>query len=106
MCGYQVDLAGDGFSAVEQILASHPDVALIDVGLPGLDGYGVARAVRQVDLERRPRLIAITGYGQPEDRRRAIDAGFDAHLVKPVDPDSLTRILMEDADGHQAAHHE
>jgi CheY-like chemotaxis protein len=72
-----------------------PDVALIDIGLPGLDGYQVARALRAAE-GRRIRLIALTGYGQPEDRQRALDAGFDAHLVKPVDVDELARVLAEE----------
>jgi CheY-like chemotaxis protein len=72
-------------------------VALIDIGLPGLDGYEVARKLR-AELgpeQKRPKLIALTGYGQPGDRQRALDAGFDAHLVKPVDYDDLAHLLTE-----------
>lgn len=68
------------------------DVALIDIGLPGMNGYEVARRIRR-DLGRGIRLIALTGYGQPEDRRRAEQAGFDAYLVKPVFADQLVRVL-------------
>jgi signal transduction histidine kinase/DNA-binding response OmpR family regulator len=90
--GHEVIEARDGPSAVEMVERIAPDVALIDVGLPGFDGYEVARRVR--GLGRRViRLIAITGYGRPEDRARAQAAGFDAHLVKPVDQLSLTAVL-------------
>jgi len=68
-------------------------VVLIDIGLPGLDGYDVARRIRSAPQGHRIVLAAVTGYGQPEDRRRAEEAGFDAHLVKPVDPDQLTELL-------------
>jgi CheY-like chemotaxis protein len=69
-----------------------PDIALVDIGLPGIDGYEVARRARAHDT-RRPVLIALTGYGQPEDRQRAREAGFDDVLVKPVDPASLATLL-------------
>lgn len=70
-----------------------PDVALIDVGLPGLDGYEVARRLAAVKGRESMRLIAITGYGQSEDRRRALDAGFDAHVTKPVAPEQLAELI-------------
>jgi signal transduction histidine kinase/DNA-binding response OmpR family regulator len=97
MCGHRVDVAEDGESGLAMILASKPHVALIDIGLPGLDGYRVARAVkdRTNGSGKKTRLIALTGYGQPDDRRRAIDAGFDAHLVKPVDLEHLSQVLRE-----------
>jgi two-component system, sensor histidine kinase len=90
--GYEVDVAEDGIRGVEVASSSPPNIALVDVGLPGLDGYEVARRVRQT-LGNSVRLIALTGYGQPEDRDRAYAAGFDLHLVKPVDRDSLSRSL-------------
>jgi CheY-like chemotaxis protein len=65
----------------------------VDIGLPGMDGYQIAAQVRSDPACRRVRLIAMTGYGQPEDCRRALDAGFDAHLIKPVRADDLARIL-------------
>jgi CheY-like chemotaxis protein len=90
--GYEVEVAADGARAVELARAKAPAVALIDIGLPGLDGYEVARQVRALPGSP-PRLVALTGYSDPEDRRRAEQAGFDAHVVKPVDPDDLTRLL-------------
>jgi signal transduction histidine kinase/DNA-binding response OmpR family regulator len=95
LCGHEVDTAADGASGVERTLALKPDVALIDIGLPGLDGYQVARRLRAElgSAGKRPKLIALTGYGQPGDKQRALDAGFDAHLVKPVDYDDLAHLL-------------
>jgi CheY-like chemotaxis protein len=66
---------------------------LIDLGLPGLDGYGVARTLRASPASQATRLIAVTGYGQSEDRRRSKEAGFDAHLVKPVSPSALSSLI-------------
>jgi CheY-like chemotaxis protein len=77
-------------------------VALLDIGLPELDGNELARRIRAALGRNGMRLIAMTGYGQPEDRRRSLDAGFDAYLVKPVDPGQLARMLdglREERDG-------
>jgi signal transduction histidine kinase/CheY-like chemotaxis protein len=93
--GHRVVEAADGQAGVEAALASPPGIALVDVGLPGLDGYAVARAIRAGTGAPRVFLVAVTGYGQPEDERRSREAGFDAHLVKPVDPDDLMRVLAE-----------
>jgi signal transduction histidine kinase/CheY-like chemotaxis protein len=82
--GHEVRTASDGLRGVALILEARPDVALIDVGLPGLDGYEVARQVRQATDIPMIRLVAVTGYGQPYDRVRAREAGFDLHLTKPV----------------------
>jgi CheY-like chemotaxis protein len=90
--GHTVEAAGEGHQAIEIARAKDPDVALVDIGLPGIDGYEVARRVRGQG-GRRPVLIALTGYGQPEDRRRATEAGFDQMLVKPVDPVALAELL-------------
>ena len=90
--GHVVQTAGDGPQGIEMAKATGFDVALIDIGLPGADGYEVARRIRSHG-GRQPFLVALTGYGQPEDRKLATEAGFDAHLVKPVDPGDLTRVL-------------
>jgi CheY-like chemotaxis protein len=90
--GHSVLVVGDGAIAVERALAQPPELMLVDIGLPGIDGYEVARRVRAA-LGDRVQLIALTGYGQPDDRRRALDAGFDAHLTKPVTLEALGRIL-------------
>ena len=86
-----VEWVSDGLGGVEAVLAMQPEVALVDIGLPGIDGYEVARRVRAAGA--RMLLIALTGYGRPEDKQRALDAGFDAHLVKPVDPDELSALI-------------
>jgi signal transduction histidine kinase len=88
LSGHEVHEAHDGPSGLATILRLRPDVALVDVGLPELDGYEIARQVRKT-AGTTIRLIALTGYGQPDDRRHALEAGFDAHLVKPVGPDAL-----------------
>jgi signal transduction histidine kinase/CheY-like chemotaxis protein len=92
LAGHEVHEAADGHGGLRAALDLRPDVAFIDVGLPGLDGLDVARALTANDGPR-PRLVALTGYGQPEDQRRARDAGFDEHLTKPVDPDELLGML-------------
>jgi signal transduction histidine kinase/ActR/RegA family two-component response regulator len=92
LAGHDVRAAVDGPSGVTAALALVPDVALIDLGLPGLDGYEVARRIR-ASVGAAIRLVALTGYGQQEDRARACDAGFDAHLVKPVDVAQLAAAL-------------
>jgi CheY-like chemotaxis protein len=90
--GYDVEVAGDGAQGIEIARAKTPAVALVDIGLPGIDGFEVARRLRE--LPGPPSyLVALTGYSDPDDRRRAGEAGFDAHVVKPVDPDELTRLL-------------
>jgi two-component system CheB/CheR fusion protein len=93
--GYEVRAAHDGLAAVEVAPEFHPDVVLLDIGLPGIDGYEVARRLR-----RRPELdglliVAVTGYGQDSDRQRAREAGCDHHLVKPVDLEVLRRLLAD-----------
>jgi signal transduction histidine kinase len=93
--GHDVIEAKDGPGGVEMAERMRPDLALIDVGLPGFDGYEVARRIRRLG-PKAIRLIALTGYGRPEDRVRAQEAGFDRHLVKPVDPQKLEAALAED----------
>jgi signal transduction histidine kinase len=91
--GHTVHEASDGPSGLEAAVALQPDVAFVDVGLPGLDGYELARRLRTDDRANDIYLVALTGYGQPEDRRRAEAAGFDEHLVKPIDPQRLAPVL-------------
>jgi CheY-like chemotaxis protein len=90
--GHTVEAVEEGQQALEVIRLKSPDIALVDIGLPGIDGYEVARRARSHD-KRRPVLIALTGYGQPEDRQRAREAGFDDVLIKPVDPTALATLL-------------
>ncbi len=93
LAGHDVSSERDGPSGLRAALEKRPDVMLVDIGLPKMDGYEVARRLRDAANGARPYLVAITGYGTPEDRQRAIDAGFDAHVVKPVDFDALTEVL-------------
>ena len=88
MVGYDVEVARDGVEGVELALRDRPQVAVIDIGLPRLDGYQVARRLRAT-LGPDIFLITHTSHGRPEDRQRALEAGFDVHLVKPVDPGEL-----------------
>ena len=90
--GNEIYEAPDGVSGVEMTIQLQPDIVLVDIGLPGIDGYEVARQIR-AKLCDRSRLIALSGYGQEKDRQRAFDAGFDDHLLKPVDPTRLLEIL-------------
>jgi PAS domain S-box-containing protein len=92
LLGHEVHEARDGLTAVSEARRLRPDVALIDIGLPGLDGYEVARRVR-ADAPG-VRLVAVTGYGQPDDLARARAAGFDVHIVKPVDPQQIRDALV------------
>jgi CheY-like chemotaxis protein len=91
--GYVVQIAGDGLAAVEMAELEHPDVVLLDIGLPKIDGYEVARRLRQNRNPRKPLLLAITGHGQQPERLRAYEAGIDMHLTKPVAPDELLNLL-------------
>jgi PAS domain S-box-containing protein len=97
MVGHDVHVAGDGEEALEVARAVRPDVALLDIGMPKLNGYELARQLR-AGHPRNPVLVAITGWGQRDDLRRAAEAGFDFHLVKPVDPDELIRLIARITD--------
>jgi two-component system, chemotaxis family, CheB/CheR fusion protein len=96
--GHDVQSARDGLDGVDLILREKPDVAFVDVGLPGLDGFSVARRVRETGPIS-VRLVALTGYGMPEDQARAVEAGFDRHMLKPLDVSALTHLLAELAGG-------
>jgi len=93
MTGHEVRLAGDGPSALAAAAEFRPEVVLLDIGLPGMDGYEVARRLRSGDGLRDMSLVALTGYGQEADRERARAAGFDHHLVKPASPEAILAVL-------------
>jgi PAS domain S-box-containing protein len=93
MSGIDVHVVYDGPQALAALDRVDPDVVLMDIGMPGMDGYEVARRIRARDDGRRFHLIALTGWGQAEDRARALRTGFDVHLTKPVDPDQVAEIL-------------
>jgi CheY-like chemotaxis protein/anti-sigma regulatory factor (Ser/Thr protein kinase) len=91
--GHEVQAVFTAEDALERAQSFRPQVMLLDIGLPGMDGFEVARRVRALEGGREIRLVALTGYGQNEDRQRALAAGFDEHLVKPVEPDKLAQTL-------------
>ncbi len=91
--GFTCASALDGPSGLETVSSFAPDAILLDLGLPGLDGYEVARRIRSQPDGARVLIVAVTGYGEERDRERSAQAGFDAHLVKPVDPDQLLAVL-------------
>jgi CheY-like chemotaxis protein len=92
--GHETHMAHDGVEAVDATTTLQPDVILLDIGLPRLNGYDAARKIRaQQEQPGRPFLVALTGWGQDDDRRRTEEAGFDAHLVKPVDEAALCKLL-------------
>src|SRR5262249_13471177 len=95
--GQDVEMAYDGPAALELVRRRRPDLVLLDIGLPGMDGYEVARRCREDEGLRRIMLVAMTGYGKEEDRRRSQEAGFNAHLVKPVDLEDLEMLLTRPA---------
>ena len=91
--GHEVRCVHDGPAAVDVAPQYLPQVVLLDIGLPGMDGYEVARRLRRAPETRGALLVAVTGYGQESDRARSREAGFDHHLVKPVDLDGLRRLI-------------
>jgi two-component system CheB/CheR fusion protein len=93
LVGHEVHVAHDGPTALKMAPALRPEVILLDIGMPRMDGYEAARHLRQMPLMEKAVLIALTGYGQEDDRRRAWDAGFDHHLTKPVNPMVLCELL-------------
>ena len=90
--GHDVRAARTGGEGMQIVLQEAPEIVLIDIGLPDLDGYQVARILR-AKFASTIRLVALTGYGQPEDRKRSQDAGFDVHLIKPVAGEDLIRLF-------------
>jgi CheY-like chemotaxis protein/two-component sensor histidine kinase len=94
LSAHEVRTAASGAEALAVLQDWQPDVALIDIGLPDVDGHELARRIAALGLPVRPRLIAMSGFGQPEDQQRSADAGFELHLTKPVDPAILSAVLQ------------
>jgi CheY-like chemotaxis protein len=90
--GHEVHVAHDGPAALEAARVHPPELVLLDIGLPGMDGHEVARRLR-LNARNGLQIIALTGYGREEDRSRSREAGFNDHLVKPIDPEDLRRML-------------
>ena len=101
--GHRVDVVHDGEAAVQKAREQLPDIALLDIGMPKLDGYEVARQLRAGTTTQGIHLVAVTGWGQASDREAAWAAGFDQHLLKPVDPEDLVRLISESYDEFQAS---
>jgi two-component system CheB/CheR fusion protein len=93
--GHEVRMAHDGPAAIDLAKAFHPDIVVCDIGLPGMDGYDLARAFRGDDDLKGVPLVALSGYGQPDDVKRAVEAGFDRHLTKPAKLEELERLISE-----------
>jgi CheY-like chemotaxis protein len=91
--GHSVEIAQDGYGALDKAREFQPDVILLDLGLPGIDGYNVAQQLRADERFKHTRLIALSGYSQAQDRQRSAQVGFDQHLVKPIDFASLSRVI-------------
>jgi CheY-like chemotaxis protein len=96
MWGHEVSVASDGEAGIAAIQTHQPDIALVDIGLPVADGYELAQRVTTETNGKKPLLIALTGYGAPEQRTRALESGFDLHLVKPVEPEQLARLIGQE----------
>ena len=93
--GHEVHAVFDGTSALEEAERFSPNAVVLDIGLPGMDGYETARRLRKLPGGRRIMIVAVTGWGQDEDRRRSKEAGFDHHLVKPAHPDAIEQLFVE-----------
>jgi CheY-like chemotaxis protein len=91
--GFDVYTANDGVQGIQEAATHQPKVVLLDISLPRLNGYEAARRIRQQPWGKGIRLVALTGWGQEEDKKRAIAAGFDQHIVKPVEPAALEKLL-------------
>jgi CheY-like chemotaxis protein len=102
LSGHEVETASDGISGLERARSGGFDVLVCDIGLPGIDGYGVIEGLRAADGGQGPFAIALSGYGQLEDRERALAAGFDRYVVKPAAPEILLALVAEGSKAHAA----
>jgi DNA-binding response OmpR family regulator len=93
MDGFEVETAYGGHEGVDAALHFNPDIILLDIGMPRLDGYDTCRRIREQSGAHPPRIVAVTGWGQENDRRRVKEAGFDGHLVKPVPVSAVLALL-------------
>ncbi len=93
--GHETQVAHDGLAAIEVARTFRPEVILLDIGLPKLNGYEVCRAIRKEDWGAQIVIVALTGWGQDDDRRKSTEAGFNGHLVKPVEHDALVKLLLD-----------
>jgi two-component system, chemotaxis family, CheB/CheR fusion protein len=98
--GYEACVANDGSAALEAVAAFKPDVVLLDIAMPGMDGFQVAQRIRQGTAETCPLLVTMSGFGAAEYRLRALEAGCDLHLLKPVDPEISQHLLASHATAH------
>jgi CheY-like chemotaxis protein len=93
MSGHTVEVAADGPGALQAVASFQPDLILLDIGLPGMNGYDTCRAIRAQPGAESVVIAAVTGWGQQEDHRKSREAGFDAHLVKPVEQEALLALI-------------
>ena len=101
--GADVRTVHDGLEAVETAEVFQPDLVLLDIGMPKLNGYDAARRIRETPWAAKATIVAMTGWGQPDDKRRAADAGFDHHLTKPIEPKLLDDVLAQLTEGERGA---
>ena len=99
MLGNDVSAAYDGMTALQRIAADPVEVVLLDIGMPKMNGYEVAKRIRADHADRKIFLVALTGWGQDDDKRQAMEAGFDVHMTKPVELAALRTLLAESASG-------
>jgi len=92
--GHEVRVVGNGPAALIAAAEFLPDVLLLDIGLPGMNGYDVAKELRGQAIFNETLIVALTGFGQEEDRKRALDAGFNCHMTKPIEPDALRKLMI------------
>jgi CheY-like chemotaxis protein len=95
LMGNDVRTVFDGMEAVEEAETFRPDLILLDIGMPKLNGYDAARRIREQDWSQDTTLVALTGWGREDDKRKAAEAGFDRHFTKPIDPAALERLIAD-----------